>query len=129
MSPDRSPIPREALPPGWGPARCREGQFEYRRRQPPVELVADRTAVDRSLPGLGLGGCWELRYRYFLGDRRIVESIGHVSTRRAAIDGLLECMHAIHDTVDETADPIDVRAALERVRFSDVVPGGPRTSE
>lgn len=128
MSPD-SPIPHEALPPGWGPAHCCEGRFEYRRRQPPVELVADRTAADRTHPGLGLGSCWELRYRFTLADRTIVESIGHVSTRRAAIEGLLECMHAIYDAVDEAADPIEVRAALERVRFSDFVPDGPSTTK
>lgn len=128
MPPDQHPIPREALPPGWGPAECCDGQFEYRHGQPPIELVADRTTADQSHPGLGLSHCWELRYRYLLGDRRVVESIGRVSTRRAAAEGLLECMHCIHETIDEPTDPIEVEEALERVRFSDFVPGGPSAS-
>ncbi|MXV62668.1 hypothetical protein GS429_11445 [Natronorubrum sp. JWXQ-INN-674] len=121
MSLDHPPIPREALPPKWGPVACCDGKFAYRHSQPPIELIADRSA-DRSHPGLGLSHCWELRYRYSLGDRAIVESIGRVSTRRAAVDGLLECMHRIHESVDQPADPIEMEATLDRIRFSDAVP-------
>ncbi len=125
MSPDYPPIPREALPPGWGLADCCNETFSYRHTQPPVELLADRTSADRSHPGLGLSRCWELRYRYSLTDRTITESIGRVSTRQAAADGLLECMHLIHESVEEPTDPVEVRDVLERVRFSDVVPDNP----
>lgn len=123
MSPDHPPIPLEALPPGWGPATCRDGRIEYRCGQPPVTLVADRTAADRSHPGLGLCHCWELRYRFSLGDRTVVEPVDQVSTRRAAVEGLLECMHAINEAVDDLDDPVAVETALERVRFSDGIPG------
>lgn len=122
MSPDHPPIPREALPPGWGPETCCDGRFSYRHRGPPIELVADRTGADRSHPGLGLSHCWELRYRYSLADRAIADSIGRVSTRQAAVEGLIECMHRIHESIDPPTDPAEVEAILERVRFSDVVP-------
>ncbi|SDK99589.1 hypothetical protein [Natronorubrum texcoconense] len=124
MSPDNPPIPREKLPPGWGAVMFCDGQFAYRHRQPPIELVADRTAANRSHPGLGLSRCWELRYQYSLGDRTIAESIGRVSTRRAAVEGVLQCMHHIHESVDELGGPIEVQEILDRVRFSDVVPDG-----
>ncbi|QFU82091.1 hypothetical protein [Natronorubrum aibiense] len=122
MSPDYLPIPREELPPGWGPADCCDGTFAYRHGQPPIELVADRTSADQTHPGLGLSHCWELRYRYFFTDRTVSESIGRVSTRQAAIEGLLECMHTVHESVDEPTDHAEVRDALEGIRFSDVIP-------
>lgn len=125
MPPDQPPIPREALPPGWGPIDCCDGCIEYRHGQPPIELVADRTSADCSHPGLGLCRYWELRYRFSLGDWTVSESIGRVSNRQAAVEGLLECMHSIHETTDELPDPIEVRSALERVQFSDYVPEGP----
>ena len=124
MSPDGPPIPREELPPGWGAVTFCDGQFAYRHRQAPVELVADRTAATRSHPGLGLSRCWELRYQYSLGDQSIAESIGHVSTRRAAVEGVLQCMHHIHESVDELCGPVEIQDVLDRVRFSDVVPDG-----
>ena len=126
MSPDQQPIPREALPPGWGPSELREGRFGYRRSRPPIELLADRTAADRSHPALGLERCWELRCRYSLGDRAITEALGRVSTRRAAVDGLLECMHRVHEVVDEPTDPREVLSALDDVSFSDFVPEASR---
>ncbi|ELY55570.1 hypothetical protein [Natronolimnohabitans innermongolicus] len=124
MDPDQPPIPPEALPPGWGSVDCCDGHLEYRHRQPPIELVADRTSADRSHPGLGLCQCWELCYRYSLGDRTVTESIERVSTRHAAVDGLLECMRSINETAAELADPIAVRNALEQVQFSGCVPDG-----
>lgn len=122
MSPDRSPIPREALPPGWGPAECCDGHLAYRRARPPIELSAERTAADRSHPGLGLCHCWELQYRYSLGDLSITDSIGRVSTRSAAINGLLECMTRVHERVESLSDPLEVRATLEGVVLADAVP-------
>lgn len=124
MAADQEPIPREALPPKWGPAELRDDRFVYRHRRPPIELIADSTIADRSHPGLGLCRCWELRYRYFLTDRTITESIGRVSTRRAAVDGLLECMQRIHETVSAADGPLEVGEVLDTVSLSDVVPDG-----
>lgn len=124
MFPDQPPIPREALPPGWGPKDCCDGRFAYRHSRPPIELIADRTAADRAHPGLGLCRYWELRYRYFLTDRAITGSIGRVSTRRAAVEGVLECMERVHETVAEVDDPLAVRDVLEGVSLSDLVPDG-----
>lgn len=124
MHTDRHPIPPEALPPGWGPTELREGRFGYRRTRPPVELVADRTTADRTHPTLGLGRCWELHCRCLLDDRSISDVVARVSTRRAAVEGLLECMHRIHDLADEPADPVEVLAILDDVSFSDFVPDG-----
>lgn len=121
---DQPPIPREALPPGWGPTDCCDGRFEYRHSRPPLELIADRTTADRSHPGLGLCQCWELRYRYFFTDRTITEVIGRVSTRRAAVEGTLTCMERIHETVSSTDDPLEVQDVLDAVSLPDLVPDG-----
>jgi hypothetical protein len=125
MSSDQHPIPREALPPGWGPVECCDGYLAYRRTRPPIELVADRTAADGSHPGLGLSHCWELQYRYALEDRTITEAIGRVSTRRAAIDGILECMSRVCDRVEDSDGPAEVRNVLESVTLGDFVPENP----
>ncbi|AXR76431.1 hypothetical protein AArcMg_0076 [Natrarchaeobaculum sulfurireducens] len=121
MSPEQPPIPREALPPGWGLTAHCDGRFGYRYRAPPIDLVADRTAANQCHPTLGLNCCWELRCRYRLGDRSIADVIGCVSTRRAAADGLLECMQHIHDA-GTLSGPAEVLAVLEDVSFSDFVP-------
>ncbi|MEY7849169.1 hypothetical protein AB7C87_08220 [Natrarchaeobius sp. A-rgal3] len=122
MPTDQHPIPREELPPGWGPTELRDDRFAYRHSRPPIELIADVTAADRSHPSLGICRCWKLRYRYSLADRTISETIGHVSTRRAAVDGLLECMHCVHDVVSDAADPIEVQRVLDRVSLTCFVP-------
>ncbi|MFC6719622.1 hypothetical protein ACFQGT_13460 [Natrialbaceae archaeon GCM10025810] len=125
MSSDRSPIPREALPPGWGPADVSDERIAYRRGRPPIDLVAVRLPASQAHPGLGLCHYWELRYRYAIGERTVRKSIGRVTTRTAALEGLVECMHRIHDRADDLSDPLDVRAALEGVRLADPVPNGP----
>ena len=124
MYTDQRPIPTEAVPPGWGATELREGRFAYRYSRPPIELVADRTLADGCHPGLGLSCYWELRYRYSLGEQPITETIGRVSTRQAAIDGVLECMRRIHDTAESVDNPFDVSTVLERVSLSDLVPNG-----
>lgn len=124
MAVDQDPIPREALPPRWGLAELCDDQFVYRHSRPPIELIAESTTADRSHPVIGICRCWELRYRYFLTDRAITESIGRVSTQRAAVDGLLECMHRIHDTVSAADDPLEIREVLDTVSLSDLVPSG-----
>ncbi|WP_247003588.1 hypothetical protein [Halosolutus gelatinilyticus] len=124
MNPDQPPIPQEALPPGWGPAELCGDCFAYRHSRLAIELLADRTAADGSHPRLGLNRYWELRYRYSLSDRSITESIGHVSTRHAAVDGLLECMRRVHEFVEEPTDPVEVRNVLENVSLADFVPTG-----
>ncbi|WP_049928885.1 hypothetical protein [Halopiger goleimassiliensis] len=124
MHPDQQPIPREALPPGWGPSELCDGRLAYRCRRVPIELVADRTTANRCHPSLGLECYWELRCRYSLADQSIMDVLGRVSTRRAAIDGLHECMQRVHDAVDEPSDPIEVASVLEDVSFSDFVPNG-----
>lgn len=122
MTPDQEPIPREALPPGWGPADHEDERIAYSRGDPRVELIAAQTEADRSHPALGLGRCWELRYRHTIGEFPVMERLGCVSTRRAAVEGLLRCMHRVHDRVDDPSDPIAVQAALDGVRFNDFVP-------
>lgn len=124
MSPDQHPIPREVLPPGWGPAELCDGCFTYRHSTLPIELIADRTAPTGSHPGLGLSCSWKLQSRYSLGDRSVTETIGHVSTRQAAVEGLLKCMNRIHDAIEEPTDPVEVQAVLDRVSLADVVPDG-----
>ncbi|MFB1064394.1 hypothetical protein [Natrinema sp. H-ect4] len=124
MVTDQDPIPPEALPPRWGLAELCDDQFVYRHSRPPIELIADCTLADGSHPGLGLCRCWELRYRYFLTDRTICRSIGRVSTREAAVDGLLECMRSIHETVTAADDAVAVGQVLERVSLAGLIPDG-----
>jgi len=122
MGTKQEPIPPEALPPGWGLAKLDGDRFVYRHGNPVIELIADSTHPDRSHPALGLCRCWELRYQLFLTDSTIARSIAHVSTRQAALDGLLECMHSIHEAADTAIDPVAVEAILDRVSFSELVP-------
>ncbi|MDS0476096.1 hypothetical protein [Natrinema sp. 1APR25-10V2] len=128
MAVDQDPIPREALPPRWGLAERCGDRFVYCHSRPPIELIADSTPADRSHPGLGLCRCWELRYRYFMADRAITEPIGRVSTRRAAADGLLECMRRIHNTVSAADSPVEVGEVLDSVSLCDFVPDGLRST-
>lgn len=123
MSLDHHPIPHEALPPGWGPATVSDGRFVYRRHEPFLEVLAEQTDGDQANPRLGLGRCWKLQLRHQIGELEVTESIGHVSTKRAALEGLLECMHQIHDTVETPDDPIAVQAALDEIDLGDTVPG------
>ncbi|ELZ03224.1 hypothetical protein C482_03784 [Natrialba chahannaoensis JCM 10990] len=129
MPPDHHPIPWEQLPPEWGPTEHDDGRFAYRHRESPTVLVADRTAAANSHPGFGLSCYWELRCRYSLGDRSLSEAIARVSTRSAAIEGVLECMHCVHQSVEQPTDPIEVMNALRDVSMSDVVPEQPSPPE
>ncbi|WP_254532239.1 hypothetical protein [Natrinema gelatinilyticum] len=124
MAVDQVPIPREALPPRWGLAENGDDRFIYRHSNPTIELIADSTVANRSHPGLGLCRCWELRYRYFMTDRAVTQAIGRVSTRQAAVNGLLECMRRIHDTVSAADGPLEVDDVLDSVRLSGLVPQG-----
>lgn len=118
---DCDPIPREALPPGWGPAEVRDERLAYRRARPPIELIAELTDADHTHPGLGIGRCWELRYRHPVAEPPITESIGRVSTRTAALEGLLECMTQITDVAQEPRDSFEIRSALQCTSLADAV--------
>ncbi len=120
----QEPIPPEALPPGWGPVELGDGRFVYRHNNPPIELVADSTSAEQSHPGLGLCRCWKLCYRVFLTDSAITRSIARVSTRQAALDGLLECMHSIHEASSRADDLVAIKAILDSVSFSELIPDG-----
>ncbi|WP_293029221.1 hypothetical protein [Natronococcus sp.] len=126
MSSDQHPVPPEALPPGWGPVECCRGYLAYRHARPPIELIADRTTADSFHPGLGLSHCWELQYQYALDDRAITERIGRVPTRRAAVEGLLECMSRLHDRLENRTDPLEIRNVLNGVSLGDAIPDGSR---
>ena len=124
MVPTQDPIPPEVLPPGWGPAELGDDRFVYQHSNPPIELVADSTSAEQSYPGLGICRCWVLRYRYFLMDSTIVRSIGHVATRQAALDGLLECMRRIHAALSRADNSVAAGAILDDVCLSGPVPDG-----
>ena len=116
------PLPWEALPPGWGPAKVDDETMVYRQNGEGIELVADQTEPEQVHPGLRLGQCWKLRYRYTVGEQSACKSIGCVSTRQAALEGMLECMHRIHERIEESAEPHEVCAVLEGVPLGSVVP-------
>lgn len=122
MSLDQAPIPREALPPGWGPADLRDDLVSYRRDRPRIELTAERTEATESHPALGLGRCWELRYLVPIGELTVSDSIGRVSTRAAALDALLDGMHLVHDVDEEATSPAEVESALEGISLAGEVP-------
>ncbi|TYT63790.1 hypothetical protein [Natrialba swarupiae] len=127
MPTNRHPIPRTELPPGWGLTELGDDRFAYRHSRPPIVLVADVSA-DQSHPRLGICRCWELCYQYSLGDRISSETIGRVSTRQAAVDGLLECMRSVHDVVSDVEDPVAVDRVLDRVSLSCFVPESTETT-
>jgi hypothetical protein len=122
MNPDRTPIPREQLPPGWSPAERADDRFSYSCARPSIDLLAVRTPADNSHPSLGLGQCWELRYRFSIGELPVSEAFGCVSTRSAAARGLLACMHRIHEEIDESDDLLELESVLREVRLGDLVP-------
>jgi len=121
MAPDQDPIPSEELPPRWGLAARHDDRVVYRHSNPPIELIADSLTADRTHPRLGLCRCWEVRYRCHLTDATISRPLACVTTRRAALDGLLECMERLHEDAT-TDDPVAIGATLESVAFSDLVP-------
>ena len=122
MTLDHHPIPQEALPPGWGPVDVRDERLVYRQRQPPLELIAERDIPDRAHPSLGIGRCWELQCRHRIGELSITEQIGHVPTKRGAIDGLLDCMHTLTDRLEASYGPIELQSVLDDVSLRDAVP-------
>ncbi len=120
MPTDQEPIPPEALPPGWGPADHGAERIAYRRSRPRIELSAALTDGAHSHPSLGIERCWELRYEYDIGELAVSDAICHVSTRHAAVEGLLKCMIRVRDAAGD--DPMGLRTALDGVRFGDIVP-------
>ncbi|MFP8956574.1 hypothetical protein ACLI4Y_07585 [Natrialbaceae archaeon A-CW3] len=121
---DHHPIPHEALPPGWGPAVVGEDELVYRRRQPPVELIAQDGHAEQAHPSLGIGRCWKLQYRHQIGELSVTETIGHVSTREGAITGLLECMTHLHEHLGQRADPIEIQSAIDDLSLPASLPEG-----
>lgn len=122
MVTDKEPIPPEALPPGWGPADTGAKRIAYRHSRPRVELSAALTEGAQFHPSLGIERCWELRYEYDIGELAVGDSICHVSTRQAAVEGLLECMGRVQGVIKGATGPMDLEAALDGIRFGDVVP-------
>lgn len=122
MTPDYYPIPRDSLPPGWGLAEHCGDRIVYRHTQPPLALIATKSGGDQTHPCLGINCCWELHYRFTVGDYAVTRPIGRVTTRSAALNGLLECMHQLNDAVDDQTNPTEISAVLERVPLADVVP-------
>ncbi|WP_290813293.1 hypothetical protein [Halovivax sp.] len=129
MIPDQEPIPHDDVPPGWGPVRHDDDRIVYRRHEPQVELEVARTTADRSHPALGLGRCWELRFRHLVGEHPVTERIGRVSTRRAALDGLRESMERIHRRVEDPSDPVSVRSVLQQTPLAGNVPEFPEPDD
>lgn len=125
MIPDQEPIPREDVPPGWRPAVNDGGRIAYRRHDPPLELEVVLTEPNRSHPALGLGRCWELRFRHLVGEHPVTKRIGRVTTREAALDGLRRAMECIHRLVDDPSDPVSVQNVLERIPLDAHVPERP----
>ncbi len=118
-------LPREELPPNWGPLESSDDRIAYRRSQPPVTLFAVRVPADRSHPSLGLSRYWEIRCRYSVGECSSNELIGSVTTRGAALEALLECMDHVYDSLDSPESPLDIRSALESVSLPALIPGEP----
>ncbi|AFZ72664.1 hypothetical protein [Natronobacterium gregoryi] len=124
MNSNSRALPPDALPPGWSESTVSDDELAYRHCQLPLEFVAARTTADNCHPGLGLGCCWELQYGYPVGNQSVSDVIGRVSTRRAAVDGLLECMHGVHETIESVDSPVTVGEVLECVSLSSLVPAG-----
>lgn len=129
MPADNAPLPQEQLLPDWGPVDVAADRISYQHYRLSIELIAERAPADHIHPSLGLGQSWVLEYRRQIGDLVTSGSIGRVSTRQAALDGLLACMHRLHDSSTEIppTDPIDLQSVLERVSLDTLI--HPQTSE
>lgn len=116
------PHPHEELPPGWGGVDDDDDRVSFRHYDPQVELCAVPVPADRSHPTLGLCRCWELRFCYPVGECSATERLGRVPTRTAAVDGLLECIEYLYETVGSPEDPHDVCTALESMPLRSAIP-------
>lgn len=115
-------LPREELPPNWGPLEHSDDRIAYRHSSPPLTLFAVCVSADRSHPSLGLSRCWEIRYRYSIGECTTTEMLGRVTTCNAALEGLSECMSHVYNTVESPESPLDICAELESVSLPGLVP-------
>lgn len=115
-------LPRDELPPNWGPLEHTEDRIAYRHSTPPLTLYAVCVSADQSHPSLGLSRCWEIRYRYSIGECTTTEVLGRVTTCNAALEGLLECMTHVYDTVESPDSPLDICAALGSVSLPASLP-------
>ncbi|AHF98319.1 hypothetical protein HALLA_04940 [Halostagnicola larsenii XH-48] len=120
-------LPREELPPNWGPLEHSDDRIAYRHSSPPLTLIAVCVSADRSHPSLGLSRYWEIRYRYSIGECTTTEVLGRVTTYDAALEGLLECMIRVHDTVESPDSPLDLCTVLGSVSLPASVPDEPST--
>lgn len=109
----------ERYPPnGWASNPCDGRCVEFRRTD---GLVVAAQPLDGRVeqPGLSLTGGWEITCKRFIDDQPTTSSIGFVTTRAAALDGLFEVMETINDL--SNTDEHAVRSALRQVSLRNTV--------
>ena len=97
---DAGPIPTGALPRGWVSA----GEFEFEHPTAGIVVWADRRPDEVGAGTTGAPSTWRVRYERQVGEATERQTVGVVTTRDAAVDGLLSCMRRVSDGPDTHAD-------------------------
>lgn len=129
---DAGPIPTGDLPKGWVSA---DAGLTFDHRTAGLRVYADRCPGDADAEMAGASEAWWVWYERRVGETTERRRVGTVTTRDAAVDGLLTCMRRVSDGATPRSDggapsaaaPEDCRwAALstlaEGVSFRDAIP-------
>lgn len=116
-----SPLPEDMyLPGGWSCRGVAEGELSFARDGDRFVVEAERTSAG-PCPEFDCPYAWSLTYQQRTGIAVVGGSIGFVTTREAAIEGLIACMRHINTALGAGPD-VDLRATLEDVDLRDEVP-------
>lgn len=117
-----SPLPEEIYPPeGWSCREAREERVSFARDGDRVVVAADRT-TDSPQPSLDCPYAWVLTYRQRTGVAIMGGSVGFVTTKDAAIEGLFTCMRQVNAALDRSGIDIDLHTVLDRINLRDEIP-------
>lgn len=116
-----SPLPEDTyLPGGWSCRGARDGELAFARDGGQFVVEAERTTEGPD-PELDCPYAWALTYRQRTGVAAVGGPVGFVTTRDAAIEGLIACMREVNAALG-AGPAIDLRTVLDGVDLSDEVP-------
>ena len=98
---DAGPIRTGELPKGWVSAG--DG-FEFEHPAAGLTVCADRRPGDADAEMAGAPGPWRVWYERWVGEATERRTVGCVTTRDAAVNGLLACMRRVSDSPATHAD-------------------------
>ena len=80
------------------------GDFEFEHPTAGIAVCADRRPDEVGAGTTGAPSTWRVRYERRMGEVTERRTVGVVTTRDAAVDGLLSCMRRVSDGLDTHAD-------------------------